>query len=278
MAHTHFSTARFKRLIRAYFIENGRMLYRAITAYFILSFSIWMIITFLLISNDESFNIGVQIFLFVLNAFIFPILASGWFYGRLNSTERQISFLVVPSTHLEKHLLASLMSIVLPLFIGIGGYYIGEICGMALHTQWAKPSVYYSNFRQIDFYGTPLIKELLDAESTTLICLSYLGFIGFGITFFQFFTLHFTRYAFFKIALLMLSLITFIMIYVYVALESSNINENALFRYTSYLYEPNGTNSYSSDGEILIFVVPCLVSALVLWVSSYIRLKEYQLQ
>jgi hypothetical protein len=278
MANTHFSSTRFKRLIKAYFTENGRMLYRATIAYFILSFSIWMIITSLLISNHDSFNLGVQVFLFVLNGFIFPILASGWFYGRLNSTERQISFLVVPATHLEKHLLASLMSIVLPVFIGIGGYYIGEICGMALHTQWAKPSVYYSNFHYLDFYGTPLIKEVLDSKSTTIICLSYLGFIGFGITFFQFFTLHFTRYAFFKIALLMLSLITFIMIYVYVALESSNINENALFRYTSYLYQPNGPDSYSSDGEILLFVVPCLASALVLWVSSYIRLKEYQLQ
>jgi hypothetical protein len=276
MAPSQFSGPRFKRLLGAYFTENGRMLYRAIVAYGILSFSIWIIVTALMISNDEAFFMPIQVFLFVVNGFLFPVLASGWFYGRLNSAERQISFLVVPATHFEKHLLSTIMSIVLPTLIGIGTYYIGEICGMALHNNLAKPSQYFYNSPADEFYGTPLFLEVVQSSRTGLICITYVSFLLLATTFFQFFTLHFTKYALFKIVLLLLALITTIALFVYLTLESLKMNENALFRYTRYLFNPSSASTY--DYDILIFVVPAIISSLILWIASFIRLKEYQLK
>jgi len=275
MAASQFSSARFKRLLMTYFAENGRMLTRALIAFMIISIALWLVITGVLISNDEGFFIGIQIFLFVINAFIFPLFASGWFYGRLNSAERQISFLVIPSTHFEKHLLSTLMSFVLPLFVGILTYYIGEIISMGLHSNLAAPSHHYSDYFNNTFFGVPLFKEIMDTDVTTLICFCYISFLGFGMAFMQFFTLHFTRYIVFKLVLLLLSLATFISLFIYLTLETLDVNDNSLFRYCSHLFDPSQTYS---DTEVLLFAIPCLISALVLWFASYIRLKEYQLK
>jgi hypothetical protein len=277
MANTLFSTYRFKRLIAAYFAENGRMLWRALIAFAVISISIWLIITSLLISNDEGFHTGLQVFLFVLMGFIFPILAAGWFYGRLNNPERQISFLVIPATHFEKHLLSTLMGLLVPLFAGIFIYMIGESICMTLHQHLADyPQWYYSN--SSEFYGESLLRTVIEGDSTTLIFFYYFSFWLFAATYFQFFTLHFTRFALFKIVLLSLALFTIIALYIYLIFESSGISDNAPFRYVRHLYESsnNGVRNYESEG--LLFAVPGLMSALVLWFCSYVRLKEFQLK
>lgn len=277
MSTSSFSSPRFKRLIKAYFTENGRMINRAIIAFLILSLSTWLILISILIANDADFAMGLQIFLFVINGFIFPILASGWFYGRLNSTERQISFLVVPATHLEKHLLSTIMGFLLPIALGILSYYIGEIISIALHNKLAQPFREFGQYHS-EFYGVPLFKIILDSDYTTLICISYAGFLGFGMAFLQFFTLHFTRFALFKILLLLLALTLIISVYIYLTLETMDISDNALFAYTRYLAKGWSPNGRGYETEILLFVVPCLLSAVVLWVASYIRLKEYQIK
>lgn len=275
-----FNSIRFSRLIRVYFKENGRSLTRAVIAYLIISLAIWLIITSILIADSDSFHYALQMTTFVFIAIIGPTLAAGWFYGRMNSPERQISFLVIPATHFEKHLLATLMSIVVPLIAGILTYYVCEIVCIELHRLLAEPKFYYydQTWRDMDeFYGRPLILQLYKRDILFSFVVGAFSFQGFFAAFFQFFSLHFTKNRIFKIVLLMVILTTFISTFIFLVLENLHMSENRLFD----LVENWATSFIGRDidgSEILLFAIPAAFSAVVLWYAGYVRLKEYQLQ
>lgn len=275
-----FNSSRFSRLIRVYFKENGRSLTRAVIAYLIISLSIWLIITSILIAESDSFHYALQITMFLFIAIIGPTLAAGWFYGRMNRPERQISFLVIPATHFEKHLLGTLMGIVVPLFTGILTYYVCEIVCIELHRMLAEPKFYYyqQTWRDMDeFYGKPLIIQLHKNDILFSFVIGTFSIQSFFAAFFQFFSLHFTKNLVFKIVLLMVILTTFISTFIFMVLENLHMSENRLFD----LVEDWATSFMGRDfagSEILLFAIPAAVSAVVLWYAGYVRLKEYQLK
>lgn len=277
MSTTAFNSTRFSRLIRVYFKENGRSLTRAIFSFFIISLAIWLIITSLLISDSNSFHMALQMVMFIFIGIIAPTLASGWFYGRLNSPERQISFLVIPATHFEKHLLSTLMSIVVPAIAGLLTYYVCEIVCIELHRALAEPKYFDFDTNAFEnFYGQPLILHLIDEKITfTFLFVSY-SLYSFFAAFIQFFSLHFTKNLIFKLALLMVLLTTFISTYIFLVLENLHISENRLFSYTADL--TTSFLGHDLDGsETLLFALPALFSSLVLWYAGYVRLKEFQI-
>jgi magnesium-transporting ATPase (P-type) len=264
-----------------YFKENGRSLTRAIFSYFVISLAIWLIITSILIAEGDSFHWGLQIPMFEFIAIIGPTLAAAWFYGRMNKPERQISFLVIPATHFEKHLLATLMGIVVPLIAGMLTYYVCEIICIELHHLLVTPKDYYYyelslNFKD-EFYGKPLILQLHRNHILFVFVVTNISLHGFFSAFFQFFSLHFTKNLIFKIVLLMVILTTFISTFIFMVLESLHISENRLFD----LVEDWVTSIMGRDingSETLLFAIPAAFSAVVLWYAGYVRLKEYQLQ
>lgn len=291
MSNQFFKLNRFGLYFRLQVKLLGKGYLLAYLAAFILALLVGIILVSIGISEDASRPFQEEFQILVLFGLgLISILIGTWMFARLNKPESIMGFLAVPASHFEKTLTAFILSFIAPATLCLTIFLVTEQAMFGYFRVFADPFntgdiESYLNLERLEdmYYGKTLWWHLIQEKDAKFIVSMVISIYLAIHSFYVMGSLAFRRFSF-VFTSLSLGLTIFISVALVVLLALGIIKPELLLYLDYYIDDLSvdwfGEEARNSNESLILYFIPCLflLTAGVLWVATYLKLKEKEVR
>lgn len=277
-----FDFSRFRLLAARHWIENRQRYLLSLGAFTGLLI-LWFIFAFLMAGSDEAPNQIVQLVTFYCGLFITGSLYASTMFSSLSAKPTAINYLSVPSSHLEKTLVALLYGVILFFIAYLFIFYVVDFLMLQILNPIAERNYVPYDYKNELAAFTPqkLVNVFVPFEQRTH------DNYGVHVALMIYFTLQsaflagsvfFARFSFIKtvITLLVFSFLVFVLILILfqLVIPKGGFTGEGLATYQIWMGGDRGVITLPESMFTVFRYIGLYAFAPAFWVASYFKLKE----